>query len=61
MSIAVDLPPPDLSKAKLSDVAKTVENLVKFSIEDPGKDPKDAARLPPELHTYNGDIEVTFP
>lgn len=54
--ITIDLPPPDLSKTHLASVRGTVENLVTFSIEDPGADPDDAAKLPPALHVYNGDI-----
>lgn len=54
--ITVDLPPPDMSEAKLGDIRLTIENLVDHGITDPGKNPEDAAKLPPELHEF--DIET---
>ncbi|MGB1013137.1 MAG: hypothetical protein ACPG4T_03300 [Nannocystaceae bacterium] len=54
--ITEDLPPLNLNDTLLEDIRETVRLLVGGGIIDPGKDPEDAARLPPELHNF--DVEA---
>lgn len=54
--ITEDLPPPDMSDAMLNAIQGTIENLVSFSVTDPGADPKVAERIPEELWTFDHEI-----